>query len=137
MAESEAPAIPVAPEPAPAPVPISIAEILNAVEVLQQKELADKDTLETIGGASYDSLRTKLVTWATVGMPNAYTLMEVVVSPPAQCSDGVTRGLTDYIVFCSGKSIEEHVALLQEKLADIRVSFANLGYAIAIVVSRG
>lgn len=136
MAESESPAPAPAPEPAPAPAPISIADILSAVEVLQQKEAADKAALDAIGNASFDSLRPKLVTWATLGFPNAYVLMEVTVNPPSQCSDGVVRNLTDYIVFCSGKTIQEHVALLQAKLVDMTVSFANLGYAIGIVVSR-
>lgn len=123
-------------EPAPPPAPISLADIMNAVEVIQQKEAADKATLETIGGSTFDSLRPKLIVWATLGLPNAHVILELAVSPPAQCSDGVVRGLADYIVFCSGKTIDEHVALLQEKLADIRVSYANLGHAIGIVVSK-
>jgi hypothetical protein len=118
------------------PPPISISDILNDVVVLQQKEAADKAALDAIGAATHDSLRSKFVTWATSGFPNAYTLMEVSVNPPAQCSDGVVRGLADYIVFCSDKTIQEHVALLQAKLVDMTVSFANMGYAIGIVVSK-
>jgi hypothetical protein len=131
MAESESQSA-----PAPAPAPISITDLLNDVEVLQQKEAADKASLDAISTASADSLRPKLVAWALAGFPNASTLMEVAVNPPSQCSDGVVRDLTSYITFCSGKTIQEHVALLQEKLADMTVSFANLGYAIAIVVTR-
>ena len=122
--------------PAPAPAPISLADIVNAVEVLRQKEAADKAALDSIGNASFESLRSKLVAWASQGFPNAYPLMEVAVTPPEQCSDGVVRTLTDYIVFCSGKTISEHVALLQAKLTDMTVSFANMGPAIAIVVSK-
>ena len=118
------------------PPPISLADIMNAVEVIQQKEVADKGVLDTIGGASAESLRPMLVTWATMGLPNAHVLLELAIAPPPQCSDGVVRGLADYIVFCSGKSIDEHVALLQAKLVGITVSYANLGYAIAIVVSK-
>ena len=129
---------PLQPEP-PVPTPpptISLSDIMNAVAVLQQKETADKTILDAIGGATFESLRPMLVTWATLGLPNAYTLMELAVAPPAQCSDSVVREIGDYITFCSGKTIDEHVALLQEKLTDIRVSYANLGYAIAIVVSK-
>jgi hypothetical protein len=134
MTESESPSVDTLTPPPPPP--ISITDLLSDVEVLQQKEAADKALLDAISTASADSLRPKLVTWALAGFPNAYTLMEAAVNPPPQCSDGVARGLTDYIVFCSGKTIQEHVALLQEKLADMTVSFANLGYAIAVVVSR-
>jgi hypothetical protein len=131
MAESTGPT-----GPPPPPAPITIADILSSVEVLQQKEAADKTVLDAIGTASVESLRSKLVAWALAGFPNAYTLMEVTVNPPPQCSDGVVRDLTSYIMFCSGKTIQDHVALLQEKLVDMTVSFANVGYAIAVVVSR-
>ena len=128
--------VPIVLFPSPPP-PISIADILNSVEVIQQKEATDSASLHAIGNATIDSLRNTLVNWARLGFPNAYTLMEVTVTPPAQCSDGVVRDLTNYITFCSGKTIQEHVALLQEKLVDMTVSFANMGHAIAIVVSRG
>jgi hypothetical protein len=115
---------------------ISLADILSAVEVLQQKEASDKALLDAIGDATFESLRPTLITWAGLGFPVAYTLMEVVIVPPAQCSDGVTRDLASYITFCSGKTIQEHVDLLQAKLTGMSVSYANLGYAIGIVVTR-
>lgn len=115
---------------------ISLNDILGAVEILQQKEAADKALLDGIGSASFDSLRTSLITWASLGLPPAFTLMEVAIVPPSQCSDGVTRDLTSYITFCSGKTIHEHVALLQAKLTEMTVSFTNFGHAIGIVVSR-
>lgn len=118
------------------PPPLSLADIMNAIEVVQQKEAADRVLLEGIGNATTDSLRPLLIQWALQGFPNAFTLMEVAVVPPPQCSDGVSRSLTDYITFCSEKTIEEHVALLQTKLTGMTVSFANFGHAIGIVVSR-
>ena len=121
--------------PQPSPV-ITLADILNATELVQQKEVADKALLESIGNVTFESLRSKLIQWGVLGFPNAYTLMEVSVSPPQTCSDGVVRGLADYIVFCSGKTINEHVDVLQQKLPDMNVSFANMGGNIAIVVSK-
>ena len=115
---------------------ISLNDILGAVEVLQQKEATDKALLDGIGNATFESLRTTLITWASLGFPAAFTLMEVAIVPPSQCSDGVTRDLTSYITFCSGKSIEEHVAVLQAKLTGMTVSFTNFGHAIGIVVTR-
>lgn len=121
--------------PPPPPV-ITLADILTATEVIQQKEAADKALLESIGSVTFDSLRSKLIQWAVLGFSNAYTLMDIQVTPPQTCSDGATRGLADYIVFCSGKTINEHVDVLQQKLPDMNVSFANMGGSIAIVVSR-
>lgn len=121
--------------PAPPP-PINIDDLLNDVAVLQQKEAVDKATLESISGISSDELRQKLVTWATQGFSNAWTLLEISVVPPAQCSDGVARGLEAYISFVSGKTLAEHVAALQARMSGITTSFAWTGNTILIVVSR-
>lgn len=123
--------IPVAPPP-----PIKLADILAATEVIQQKEAQDKIVLDSIAAQSFESLRTKLIQWGVAGFPNVYSILSVSVVPPPVCSDGVSRSLADYIAFCSGKTIGEHVALLQEKLDDIVVSYANMGESIAIVVSK-
>jgi hypothetical protein len=126
------------PEPTgPAPLPtISIQDILGSVEVVQNQESNDKSKLETIGLISFDTLRASLLQWASRGFPNAYTIYEVPMTAPSVCSDGVARNLPDYIVFCSGKTINEHVDVLQQRLVDITVSFAYSGSAILIVVSR-
>ena len=115
---------------------ITLADILNATELVRQKEIADKSSLESIGNVTFDSLRSKLIQWGILGFPNAFTLMEISIIPPQTCSDGVVRGLADYIVFCSGKTINEHVDLLQQKLPDMIVSFANMSGNVAIVVSK-
>jgi hypothetical protein len=120
----------------PPPQTISIQDILGSVEVVQNQESDDKAKLEAIGVISFDALRASLLQWATRGFPNAYTIYEVPMTAPSVCSDGVARNLPDYIVFCSGKTINEHVDVLQQRLVDIIVSFAYSGSAILIVVSR-
>jgi hypothetical protein len=111
-------------------------DITSAVEVVQIKEAQDKATLESIGTLSFESLRASLIQWAIAGYPNAYKVHEITVSSPNVCSDGVTRNLADYITFCSGKTIHEHIAVLQERMTDISVSFAYTGSSIVIVVSK-
>lgn len=115
---------------------ISIDDILNDIEVVRQKEATDKDTLEGIATIPAETLRQKLVSWATQGFPNAWTLQEVVVQPPAQCSDGVARSLADYISFVSGKSIGDHIVDLQTRLTGITAGYAWSGTSILIVVSK-
>jgi hypothetical protein len=126
------------PEPTgSAPLPtISIQDILGSAEVVQNQEAGDKAKLEAIGVISFETLRASLLQWATRGFPNAYTIYEVPMTAPNVCSDGVTRSLPDYIVFCSGKTINEHVDVLQQRLVDIAVSYAYTGAVILIVVSR-
>jgi len=118
------------------PSTISLADILNSAEVVTQKEANDKALLESIGTASLEEITNKLIAWATSGFPNAYPLFEISITPPVVCSDGVTRDLSAYIQFCSGKTINQHVQVLQDRMTDIIVSFANIGGSIGIVVSK-
>lgn len=130
------PLIDISGTPVIVPQTISLNDILSAVELIQQKEDTDKANLESIGNITFDVLRAKLVQWAKAGFPNAYEIYQVNIVPPTVCSDGTARDLTDYIVFCSGKTIQEHVAVLQEKVTDMIISFANMGSYIAIVISK-
>ena len=118
----------------PAPDVLTLSELLNDQSVLVSKEQADKALLETIGTTSVQSLKPKFLEWVLKGRPQAFPILSVDVRPPERCSDGEVRNLPDYIVFCSGKSIEEHTALLQAKLPDIPISFANVGGVVTIVV---
>jgi hypothetical protein len=122
--------------PPPPPTTLTLAEILATQEVLAKRESDDKAKLEAIGQISIDTLRPKLISWAVAGFPNNYVIHELSIVPPACCSDGVSRGLADYIVFCSEKTLAEHVAALQTTLPDITVTFTFSDPVISIVVIK-
>jgi hypothetical protein len=113
-----------------------LEDLINSVEALTKKESEDKTLLESIENMPSEDFKTKLISWAVAGFPNVYEIHRVVIVPPQKCSDGVSRGLADYIEFCSGKTINQHVEKLQEKVTGISLSFANMGTYIAIVVSK-
>ena len=119
----------------PPPV-ISMNDILSSVELVMQKEKEDKATLESIGTIGFNDLKNKLLTWGTLGFPNVYEIYRIVITPPTVCSDGVSRSLGDYIEFCSGKPIQDHVAVLQQRVQDMTISFTNMGTYIGIVVTK-
>lgn len=123
--------------PIPEPIPdfLSLDDILSDQEMIVAKEAADKGLLDQIGFQHVSALKPKLVEWVGRGKPHAYPIMTLSIQPPSKCSDGVERNLPDYIAFCSGKDIREHVSLLQAKLSGMSISFANLGGQVAIVVS--
>jgi hypothetical protein len=125
------------PPEVPPPLPtISLLDITTAIDVVRVTEQADKARLEAIGALTIDSLKASLIQWALLGYPNAHVIHSVVITPPALCSDGVSRTLGDYVLFCSGKMIHEHVQVLQARMIDITVSFANFGSSIGVTVSR-
>lgn len=115
---------------------LTIADLLNEQTVIRSKEDTDKGLLDAIGNQSIFSLKPTLVEWVLRGCPNAFPILTIEIDVPSQCSDGQVRNLPDYITFCSGKSIDEHVSTIQAKLPDIAVSYANISGSIAIVVSR-
>ncbi len=124
------------PDDPPGPPPpdiLTLADLLSDQSVVQSKEEEDKNTLETIWNRPVSDFRPKLVEWVLKGKPSAFPLFLLDIKPPPRCSDGEVRDLATYIEFCSGKSIADHVALLQAKLPDIRLSFMNLNGSIAVV----
>lgn len=122
--------------PPPSPPTLTLADILSAQEVLIQREANDKATLESIGQISLETLRAKLIAWAVANFPNNYSVCDITITPPTCCSDGVARNLADYIVFCSGKSIAEHIAPVQAMLPDITVAYTSSPPVISVVVIK-
>lgn len=120
----------------PPPDILTMADILGDHSVLVAKEQADGDAIRSLGTASVLGLKPVFVEWASKGFPDNYPLLKVEVSPPSICSDGVIRSLPEYIEFCSGNSLSHHIGLLQAKLPDIRVAYANLGGSLAAILSR-
>lgn len=123
-------------ESTPVPDIISIEDILNEQSLRQQKEDTDRQALLTISSQSAQGLKPALVQWAMRGFPVAYPIYCVSVTPPATCVDCVERSLYDYIIYLTGKPIEDHVRELSCKLQGMTVSFANMNGAITIVVTK-
>ena len=120
----------------PPPDILTMADILGEQSVLVAKEQTDGDAIRSFGTASVLGLKPVFVEWASKGFPDNYPLLKVDISPPSICSDGVIRSLPEYIEFCSGNSLSHHIGLLQAKLPDIRVAYANLGGSLAAILSR-
>lgn len=124
------------PTPPAPPQPITIDDLLATNQMLLKKEADDKATLEGIGSISHEELKNKLIVWASSGFPNAFEIDRLSINPPQLCSDGVSRDLASYIEFCSGKPLQDHVAVLQAKVTGMSISFANMGNYISIVVTK-
>ncbi len=125
-----------APPVDPAPDVLTLADLLADHEFVLIKEAEDAALLDLIGSQSVQGLKPKLLEWLMRGKPDGFPILSLAVNPPTQCSDGITRSLPDYIQFCSGKTIQEHIGLLQAKLPDIHVSFANIGGMVCVTVLK-
>lgn len=126
-------------QPAVQPTPsdcIYLDDLLSAQEVLKNQETSDKALLDAIANVPVQVIKPRLINWASTGFQNAYTIYEIPIKAPPICSDGQTRSLQDYVQFVSGKTIHEHVDVLQKRMPDFIVSFAYSGFSILIVVSK-
>ena len=124
------------PEPVPQPIVITLTELLSSQEALLAKEKADRINLLTISNPNIVELRPKLLSWASKGFPENYSVLSFPLAAPSSSSDGVARSLNDYIVFCSGKSIGDHIASFQQVLDGIQAGFVYGSGVLSVVVSR-
>lgn len=122
--------------PPPPPDVLTLSELLSDQTIVLTKEAEDKALLETIWSQHIQGLKPKLLEWVMKGQPDGFPLVTLSIVPPARCSDGEVRNLPDYVTFCSGKTMEEHVGLLQAKLPDIRLSFANVGGLVCVTALK-
>lgn len=121
------------------PVPpstVSIDDILGEHDVIVQKEVNDRAELVKIGEKTPDELRPALIAWAKEGCPAAHKLFAVSASPPAVCSDGVTREFFPYVEYVLGAPVHAYMVQLQSKLMGMTLSYSIDTSQIAIHVTK-
>ena len=116
--------------------PISLQDLLNDVAVLKSNEALHKDALLSLQNLSTQYLKEKLLVWAGQQFPNAFVFHTLPVKAPTKCSDGISRGLAEYVTFVSGNNMQTLLLPLQERLSDFSVSFATTGDEIVLVISK-
>lgn len=134
--ESTGPTGPVFTEPGPPPMLIDIAELLSSHAGIKQQEITDRSTLSVLLNPSRDSIRTSMFQWAELGFPPIYILQQLTVTPPAVCSDGVSRSLYDYVTYLLGQDMGAINASIQALCVGVLISYSFQGNTVRIHVSR-
>jgi hypothetical protein len=136
----ETPVVVVEPTPPvdeePSPYLITMDELLNSRDVMIAREASDHQTIQYIESPDPIMLKRKLLEWAALGFPDAFSVFTVTISPPEVCSDGIARGLYDYIQFVSGQSLADKMKALEAKLKGISVVNSFSGGTITIHVMK-
>ena len=109
---------------------IRMEDILATAEVIQTKEREDASALAQIASPNMADLRSRVVSWGMSGFRGNCILLQFQVNPPPMCSDGVSRSLSEYIAFVSGKQLHEHLADMQKRLPDFQVVYIHLGNGV-------
>jgi hypothetical protein len=120
----------------PPPDILTLSDILGERALVVAKEEADGASIRLIGTTPVLTFKPVCIEWVSKGCPDNYPLLTVEINPPPLCSDGVVRSLPEYIDYCSGTTLPTVIGQLQAKLPDIRVSFANVGGSVAVLLSR-
>ncbi len=120
----------------PSPYLITLDELLSSRDVLLGRETSDRQMIQYVENPDPIMLKRKLLEWAAAGFPDAFPVFTVTISPPEVCSDGIARGLYDYIHFVSGQSLADKMKALEAKLKGISVVNSFSGGTITIHVMK-
>lgn len=121
---------------APPPLVIDIEELLNSREAVLAKEATDRATLLPLLNETREILRPQMFAWAALGFPPIYVVQQFTVSPPAVCSDGVTRTVYDYVVHLLGQDMGPTIAAIQALCVGVQISYSFSGNTLRIHVSK-
>jgi len=100
------------------------------------QEKLDKATVSILLNESTESLRTSLLQWASVGFPAAYIIKSITLNIPSICSDGVTRTVSEYFMYCLGTDMVGLLEKLKAKVEGIQFGYSFENNSLRIHVSK-
>jgi len=115
---------------------VTIDELMSSYSAVLVQEANDKSTLSILKTPTRESFRTQLFQWATLGFPSSYVIQQFTITPPAVCSDGVTREIGKYIEYCLGFDLGVMIEGLAALMTGIQPAWSIDGNTLMIRVSR-
>lgn len=101
----------------------TIDELAMTQGALLQKESTDRTFLLDVFQPNPDTLKSKLVTWASLGFPSDWVVFTTQTDPPAICSDGQTRLYYDYVLYLLGTPIQTYLDTLDSQVLGVKFNF--------------
>jgi hypothetical protein len=121
------------------PQPQTIAtldELLASRETVIRKEAIDTAALSVFLNPTRETFRAPLFQWAASGLERGFTVSTLSITPPPVCADGVSRSIGGYVMYCTGKSMEEITTKIQSMMTGIRVFHSFMDTNIRIHVMK-
>jgi hypothetical protein len=115
---------------------LSLEDLLNDHSIILQKEINDKTLLLVFFDKPIEQLKPKLLEWAKAGLPDLFLLDSIQITPPGQCSDGVSRDFLGYIQWVAELQFPELLQLTQKKLSNIFIAYSFTGNILRLHCSR-
>lgn len=128
--------------PSAATGPVELPSIATMEELMAShaatisKENADTQLLSSLANPTRDAFRPQLFQWAASGFPDLYIIQSISVTPPAICTDGITRGVGKYIEYCIGKHMGQVIDGMKALMTGIQPSWSTNGNTLRIHVTK-
>ena len=124
-------------EPVPSPYITTLDELIGSAEATLKKESNDRALVQQISNPNPESLKTKLLEWASVGFPSAYEIISISLVPPSVCTDGQVRTKFEYVNYLLGMQLGDQLRVLETKLPGMALSYSTPDSRICVHVSKG
>jgi hypothetical protein len=122
--------------PVEVPNIVTMEELMASYSAIIAKETADTQLLASLVTPTRDGFRPQLFQWAAAGFPDLYIVQTISVTPPAICTDGVTREIGKYIEYRIGKNLGEVVDGMKALMTGIQPSWSMDGNNLRIHVTK-
>ena len=122
--------------PAEAPTIVTMEELMASHAAIIAKEVTDSHLLLLRVSPTRDAFRPQLFQWASAGFPDLYVVKSISITPPAVCTDGVTREIGKYVEYRIGKNLGEVIDGLKTLMTGIQPSWSIDGNTLRIHVTK-
>lgn len=120
--EPDAPTEPyVAPEPSP--YITTIDELMSTERAIIRKEIDDLVALSNLFEPVPATLKTSLITWASLGFPANWVVGTAQANPPVVCSDSQKRPFYEYILYLIKSPIQPFLDALNARVPGVTFNF--------------
>jgi len=118
------------------PFILTLDGLMAQVESIKQREAEDLAKLGQFLNPSLGAMQPVFLSWAAAGFPPLYLILSIPISPPAVCSDSVSRGLYDYISYLIGNDLGAQTVLFSEKFDGMTIAYSISGSTLTFHVSK-
>jgi hypothetical protein len=118
------------------PFILTLEGLMARAESIKQREIKDLATLSPFVNPSLSTMQPVFLSWASAGFTPFYLILSFTITPPAVCSDSVTRGIYDYVSYLIGNDLSAQTVLFSEKFDGMTIAYSISGNTLTFHVSK-
>jgi len=112
-----------APPPEASPYIVTIDELMSTQGAIIRKEIDDLVALSNLFEPVPATLKTSLITWASLGFLANWVVGTAQINPPPTCSDGEARAFYQYVLYLLAGPIEPFLTNLNSQVPGVTFNF--------------